>query len=81
MQARGSNLVVRVGNPEEELLSIANEVGADVVYFHQEVTLEDVKLERRVQKTLEVRWHYSCATSHASLDDILCHAACMSPFK
>lgn len=38
LRERGSGLVVRHGRPEEEIVGVATEVGADAVHFTREVT-------------------------------------------
>uniref|UniRef100_A0A0C9RMT8 TSA: Wollemia nobilis Ref_Wollemi_Transcript_10191_2140 transcribed RNA sequence n=1 Tax=Wollemia nobilis TaxID=56998 RepID=A0A0C9RMT8_9CONI len=48
LRERGSDLVVRVGKPEEVLVELAKSVGADAVYAHQEVSHEEIRAEEKV---------------------------------
>jgi deoxyribodipyrimidine photo-lyase len=41
LRERGSDLIVRVGNPEDMLVNLAKSVGASGLYVHQEVTHEE----------------------------------------
>ena len=51
LRAKGCDLVVRQGKPEEEIPALAQELKADAVYWHEEVTSE----ERAVEAALEGR--------------------------
>ncbi|MEO0468574.1 MAG: DASH family cryptochrome [Bacteroidota bacterium] len=51
-QEKGSNLIVRHGKPEEVLLELAKEYGADGVFAHKEVTHEERKVELAVEAAL-----------------------------
>lgn len=53
LRARGSDLVVRVGKPEEVLRDLARRVGADALYMHKEVSKEEVKVEEKLEKAME----------------------------
>ncbi len=53
LQAQGSDLVVRVGPPEEVLPALVARVGAARVVCHAEVGVEDVRSEERVRGGLE----------------------------
>ncbi|KAL2334542.1 hypothetical protein Fmac_015755 [Flemingia macrophylla] len=50
LQARGSNLVVRVNKPPAILLELAKVVGADPVYSHREVSHDEVNVDERVEQ-------------------------------
>ncbi|HEY9888130.1 MAG TPA: DASH family cryptochrome [Candidatus Obscuribacterales bacterium] len=52
-QHRGSDLVVRWGSPEVELPAIAAATQAQAVYWHEEVTAEEVVVEAAVTRQLE----------------------------
>lgn len=52
LQARGSNLVIRQGKPEEEIATLVNDLNVDAVYWHEEVTSEEIAVERNVEKAL-----------------------------
>lgn len=72
LQARGSDLVVRIGKPETVLVEMAKEIGADAVYAHREVSTEEVKTEERVEKAMkeegvDVRYFWGSTLYH--LDD------------
>jgi hypothetical protein len=63
LRARGGDLVVRVGRPEEVLPQLAAAVGATHVYCHGEATVGERRLEaavaaalRRQAATLRVLW-------------------------
>ena len=53
LQKLGSNLIVRYGLPEDEVKAIAQEVKADAVYYHQEVTSEETHVEKKLKKALK----------------------------
>jgi len=53
LQARGSDLIVRVGKPEDVLPRLAKQVGARALFFHKEVTLAEVRAEQRVARALQ----------------------------
>eukprot|EP00899_Mesostigma_viride_P016661 jgi/Mesvir1/24997/Mv16955-RA.1 len=55
LRAKGSDLVVRVGHPEEVLPQLAKKVGARALYYHQEVTYEEMSLEAKVEDALSKR--------------------------
>lgn len=48
----GSDLVVRVGKPEEVLLNLAKAIGADALYAHQEVSYEGMQSEKKISAAL-----------------------------
>ncbi|MGD1939713.1 MAG: DASH family cryptochrome [Leptolyngbyaceae cyanobacterium] len=48
LQQRGSNLIIRTGLPEDVLPALANEVQADAIYWHEEVTAEELVVERAI---------------------------------
>eukprot|EP00252_Welwitschia_mirabilis_P014724 TRINITY_DN3256_c0_g1_i1.p1 TRINITY_DN3256_c0_g1~~TRINITY_DN3256_c0_g1_i1.p1 ORF type:complete len:495 (-),score=93.38 TRINITY_DN3256_c0_g1_i1:543-2027(-) len=49
----GSDLVVRIGRPEEVLVELAKEVGADALYVHQEVSHEELVAEKKIYSALQ----------------------------
>ncbi len=53
LQAAGSDLIVRIGHPEEVVAELARRVGASSVYCHSEVTYEEQQVERRVQESIK----------------------------
>ncbi|CAM6033489.1 unnamed protein product [Sphagnum compactum] len=53
LRERGSDLIVRVGNPEEVLVNLAKSVGASGLYVHQEVTHEEQESEEKVSAVLK----------------------------
>lgn len=53
LQARGSDLVVRIGKPESVLLEMVKAVGADAVYMHREVSHDEVKAEERIEAAMK----------------------------
>lgn len=53
LRERGSDLVVRVGKPEEVLVELAKNVGADALYAHQEVSHDEIKAENKITAALK----------------------------
>lgn len=73
LQARGSDLVVRVGKPESVLVELAKAVGADAVYAHSEVSHDEVKAEERIEaamkeENVEVKYMWGSTLYH--IDDL-----------
>jgi len=52
LQNLGSDLIIRMGKPEEEIIKIVQEQGIKAVYTHQEVTYEELQLEEKLQEQL-----------------------------
>lgn len=52
-RARGSDLIVRLGRPEDVVVDIAARSGASHVMLHREVTFEDQEMERGLEKALK----------------------------
>ncbi|BBM97420.1 hypothetical protein MPTK1_1g05530 [Marchantia polymorpha subsp. ruderalis] len=53
LRERGSELIVRIGRPEEVLVSLAKTVGADALYAHLEVAHEEMNAEEKVSAALK----------------------------
>ncbi|KAK4357243.1 hypothetical protein RND71_022853 [Anisodus tanguticus] len=53
LQARGSDLVVRIGKPETVLVELAKAVGAEAVYAHREVSYDEVKEEDKIESVMK----------------------------
>jgi deoxyribodipyrimidine photolyase len=73
LQARGSDLVVRIGKPETVLAELANSVGAEAVYAHREVSRDEVKAEDKIESAmkdegLEVKYFWGSTLYH--VDDL-----------
>ncbi|KAF5455268.1 hypothetical protein F2P56_024864 [Juglans regia] len=73
LQAKGSDLVVRIGKPETVLVELAKAVGADAVYAHREVSHDEVKAEGRIEaamkeESVEVKYFWGSTLYH--LDDL-----------
>ncbi|KAI9082534.1 hypothetical protein K1719_035403 [Acacia pycnantha] len=73
LQARGSELVVRIGKPETVLVEVAKAIGADAVYAHREVSHDEVKAEERIEaamkeENVEVKYFWGSTLFHA--DDL-----------
>ncbi|KAF8047858.1 hypothetical protein N665_2799s0006 [Sinapis alba] len=73
LEARGSNLVVRVGKPEAVLVELAKEIGADAIYAHREVSHDEVKAEVKIETAMkeegvEVKYYWGSTLYH--LDDL-----------
>ncbi|MEL6605985.1 MAG: DASH family cryptochrome [Cyanobacteria bacterium J06614_10] len=54
-RALGCDLVIRQGEPEAEIPALAEVLKVDAVYWHEEVTAEEVSVERGVEKGLAQR--------------------------
>ena len=52
LQQLGSNLIVRRGIPENIISAIAEQLKVDAVYYQQEVTDEEIKVEQALDKAL-----------------------------
>ncbi|KAK9726325.1 hypothetical protein RND81_05G206100 [Saponaria officinalis] len=73
LQAKGSDLVVRIGKPETVIVELAKAVGADALYVHREVSNEEAKAEARVESAVkdvgvEVKYFWGSTLYH--LDDL-----------
>ncbi|KAI3864579.1 hypothetical protein MKX03_017036 [Papaver bracteatum] len=73
LQSRGSDLVVRIGNPENVLVELAKAIGADAVYAHREVAHDEVKAEEKIENAMkeervEVKYFWGSTLFH--LDDL-----------
>lgn len=55
LRDRGSDLVIRIGRPEEVLPQLVSAVGATRVYCHGEVTAEERGIEAAVARALDAR--------------------------
>ena len=52
LQTLGSNLIVRRGYPEKQVTAIAQDLHIDAVYFHTEVTAEELAVESALEIAL-----------------------------
>ncbi|XP_027117820.2 blue-light photoreceptor PHR2-like [Coffea arabica] len=73
LQAKGSDLVVRIGKPETVLVELAQAVGAEAVYAHREVSHDEVKAEDNIEAVLkeegvEVKYFWGSTLYH--IDDL-----------
>ena len=73
LQARGSDLVVRIGKPESVLMELAKAIGADAIYSHREVSHDEVKAEEKIEAALkeegvEVKYFWGSTLFH--VDDL-----------
>lgn len=73
LQARGSDLVVRIGKVESVLSELVKAVGAEVVYAHREVSHDEVKCEENIEARLkdegvEVKYFWGSTLYH--IDDL-----------
>lgn len=53
LRSRGSDLVIRCGLPEEEIPALVKELAIDAIYYQQEVTSEEVKVESAIARSVE----------------------------
>ena len=73
MMARGGNLLLRFGKPESILPTLAREVNAEAVYFHEEVADEELRVEEAVQEALTaigVKVHSYWGATLMHIDDV-----------
>ncbi|XP_051118903.1 blue-light photoreceptor PHR2-like [Andrographis paniculata] len=73
LQARGSDLVVRIGKPETVLPELVKAVGADAVYVHREVSNDEVKAEEKIAAAMEdegVEMKYCWGSTLYHLEDL-----------
>ena len=55
LRARGSELLIRIGHPEQIIPAIAAEYEAGGVFFHQETTAEELAVEAKMEAALFAR--------------------------
>ena len=55
LQQLGSNLIVRRGLPEEEILAIAEQLKVDLVSYSKEVTSQEKRVEKKLRKALSAK--------------------------
>ena len=53
LQKLGSNLIIKIGLPEKVITTIATQHQIDTVYFSEEVTAEEIKVEKRLINSLK----------------------------
>ncbi|XVF72643.1 hypothetical protein PTKIN_Ptkin12aG0136300 [Pterospermum kingtungense] len=73
LQARGSDLVVRIGKPESVLVELAKAIGADAIYAHREISHDKVKAEEKIEAAMkeegvEVKYFWGSTLFH--VDDL-----------
>lgn len=52
LQAKGTDLVIRHGKPEAEIPTLAKALQADAVYWHEEVTSEELAVDAAIEQQL-----------------------------
>ncbi|MCY7394493.1 MAG: deoxyribodipyrimidine photo-lyase, partial [Leptolyngbyaceae cyanobacterium CAN_BIN12] len=52
LQSLGSDLIIRQGNPEVVIPDLAKQLGITAVYYHQEVTSEEIAVEESINQAL-----------------------------
>lgn len=73
LQARGSDLVVRIGKPETVLTELVKAIGAEAVYVHREVSHDEVKAEERIEAAMKdegVEVNYFWGSTLYHVDDL-----------
>lgn len=50
-----SDLIIRIGKPENEIPLLAQQLGATAVYYHREVTAEETTVEAALQQALDAQ--------------------------
>ncbi|GAV66957.1 DNA_photolyase domain-containing protein/FAD_binding_7 domain-containing protein [Cephalotus follicularis] len=73
LQAKGTDLVVRIGNPETVLVELVKAIGADAVYAQREVSHDEVKAEEKIETAMkdegvEVKYFWGSTLYH--VDDL-----------
>jgi deoxyribodipyrimidine photo-lyase len=53
LRSHGSDLLIRIGQPEAIVPELAQTLNCDAVYFHQEATSEEVSVESKLQQRLD----------------------------
>ena len=53
LQVIGSNLIIRSGYPEKILPELAQQLGVTAVYYHEEVTSEEIAVEEELEQSLK----------------------------
>lgn len=54
LRERGGNLLIRMGQPENVLPALAQQTGAQAIYFHEEATDEELRVEEALSDALRV---------------------------
>lgn len=54
LQQLGCDLVVRVGHPETEIAAIAQKLNVDKIYYHKEVTSEEIAVENNLKNGTDI---------------------------
>jgi deoxyribodipyrimidine photo-lyase len=73
LRGLGADLVVRHGKPEDVLPALAEEFGAQAIYFHEEATDEEIRTEETVESALGkrgVKVHRYWGATLYHLDDL-----------
>ncbi|MEO1403801.1 MAG: DASH family cryptochrome [Cyanobacteria bacterium J06635_1] len=73
LQSKGGDLVVRQGQPEVEIPKIIKALGVDAVYWHEEVTTEELAVEAALEdqlKHLKVSYEVYWGTTLYHPDDL-----------
>ncbi|KAM1233764.1 hypothetical protein ACFX2J_003437 [Malus domestica] len=70
LQARGFDLVIRIGKPETVFVELAKAIGADAIYAHREVSHDEVKEEKMIEaamkeENVEVKYFWGSTMYHA----------------
>lgn len=71
--ARGGNLLIRSGTPESVLPTLAREINAEAVYFHEEATDEELRVEEAVQEaltTIGIKVHFYWGATLMHINDV-----------
>uniref|UniRef100_A0A3Q3WT40 Cryptochrome DASH n=1 Tax=Mola mola TaxID=94237 RepID=A0A3Q3WT40_MOLML len=80
---KGSNLVVRRGKPEEVVADLIKQLGSvSSVAFHEEVTSEELNVEKRVKDVcaqMKVKVHTCWGSTLYHRDDLPFHHICRLP--
>ncbi|CAM8891456.1 unnamed protein product [Rhodiola kirilowii] len=53
LQSKGSELIIRVGDPKTILLELAKSVGAEAVYAHREISKHETKSELAIEAAMK----------------------------
>ena len=55
LRSLNSNLIVRLGNPDQVLPELAQQLGVSSIYYHAEVTTEEKNIEKKLRAVLKLQ--------------------------
>tara|TARA_R110002049_G_scaffold300047_1_gene490609 strand:+ start:2892 stop:4331 length:1440 start_codon:yes stop_codon:yes gene_type:complete len=73
LRKRGSNLVIRFGNPAQEIEQLVKEYKVDEIFAYKEVTAEEKAVERELEQFVSIKVNYSFGASLYHVNDLPFH--------